>query len=392
MKQKLTHSRFLIPGIILLGIVLRSPFTILSTVLSDIASGLGVEVSSLGLLTSLPLLTFAIFSPFAASWAKRFGIERLFLGVLIVMTLGSALRTFNLPLLYVGTILVGAGIAFINVLLPSLIQANQPDRLGFLTTLYITSMGLSTAVASSVAVPITKATSWQGLVWVLTAVCALALVVWLPNVRHNHYLEQDTSTSENSGSWYKSGKVWAIMIFGGLQSLFFYTTITWLPTMATQAGVGKVNAGILASVFTLTSIPFSMIVPSLITKLSNRNRHVMLVATLLAGLVGVAMLLVNTNSFVYWLVLNLLIGSSASVLFPYMMVVFSMKASSPEKTAQLSGLAQTGGYIFAALGPVLFGSSKQLFNSWTPAVLILLALTLIMGIALYKVEKTDLIL
>ena len=44
MKQKLTHSRFLIPGIILLGIVLRSPFTTLSTVLSDIASGLGVEV------------------------------------------------------------------------------------------------------------------------------------------------------------------------------------------------------------------------------------------------------------------------------------------------------------------------------------------------------------
>ena len=253
-------------------------------------------------------------------------------------------------------------------------------------------MGLSTAVASSVAVPITKATSWQGLVWVLTAVCALALVVWLPNVRHNHYLEQDTSTNENSGSWYKSGKVWAIMIFGGLQSLFFYTTITWLPTMATQAGAGEANAGILASVFTLTSIPFSMIVPSLITKLADRNRHLMLVITVLAGFVGVAMLLVNTDSFVYWLVLNLLIGSSASVLFPYMMVAFSMKASTHEKTAQLSGLAQTGGYIFAALGPVLFGSSKQLFNSWTPAILILLVLTLIMGIALYKVEKTDVIL
>ena len=57
----------------------------------------------------------------------------------------------------------------------------------------------------------------------------------------------------------------------------FYTTITWLPTMATQAGVGEANAGILASVFTLTSIPFSMIIPSLITKLSDRNRHLMLV-------------------------------------------------------------------------------------------------------------------
>ena len=390
MKQKQSH--FLIPGILLLGIVLRAPFTTLSTVLSDIASGLGVEVSSLGLLTSLPLLTFAIFSPFAASWAKRFGIERLFLGVLIVMTLGSALRTVNLPLLYVGTFLIGAGIAFLNVLLPSLIQANEPKRIGFLSTLYLTAMGLATAVASSVAVPITKATSWQGLIWVLTAICALALVVWLPNVRHNHYLDKDTSTSESTESWYKSSKVWAIMIFGGIQSFFFYTAVTWLPTMATQAGVGEANAGILASVFTLTSIPFSMIVPSLITKLSDRNRHLMLVATVLAGVAGIAMLLGSTNSFVYWLILNLLIGSSTSVLFPYLLVIFSLKSSTPEKTAQLSGLAQTGGYIFAALGPVLFGSSKQLFNSWTPAVLILLVFTLIMGIALYKVEKTDLIL
>ena len=76
--MKQNHSRFLIPGILLLGVVLRAPFTTLSTVLSDIAASFGVEVSSLGLLTSLPLLTFAIFSPFATSWARRFGIERLF--------------------------------------------------------------------------------------------------------------------------------------------------------------------------------------------------------------------------------------------------------------------------------------------------------------------------
>ncbi|MFR3959930.1 MAG: hypothetical protein ACLTZB_01640 [Streptococcus salivarius] len=86
------------------------------------------------------------------------------------------------------------------------------------------------------------------------------------------------------------------MIFGGLQSLFFYTTITWLPTMATQAGVGEANAGILASVFTLTSIPFSMIVPSLITKLSDRNRHFDASDYRPSRIIGVAMLLVNTDT------------------------------------------------------------------------------------------------
>ena len=273
-----------------------------------------------------------------------------------------------------------------------MIQANEPKRLGFLTTLYITAMGLSTAVASSVAVPITQATSWQGLVWVLTLVCAIALVIWLPNARHNHYLKKSSSSNENKTSWYKNGKVWAIMLFCGLQSLLFYTTMTWLPTMATQAGISQANAGILASVFTLMSLPFSMTIPSLTTSLSEQSRRTMLITTVLAGFTGIAMLLLKTDNFIYWLILNILIGSFTSILFPYLMVTFSMKSSSPEKTAQLSGLAQTGGYVFAALGPILFGSSQQIFHSWTPGILILLVVALFMSMALYQVEKSDIIL
>lgn len=322
--MKKTHSTLFIPGIIMLGIVLRTPFTTLPTVLSDIAAGLGVDVSSLGLLTSLPLLTFAIFSPFAIQFAKRLGIERLFLLVLIAITIGSAIRIINLPFLYMGTILIGAGIAFLNVLLPSLIQANRPRQLGILTTLYITSMGMSTAIASSVAVPITKATSWQGLVNILTALCALALVIWIPNIRYNHHLKK-TATTESSSKWYTNKYVWAIMIFGGLQSLLFYTSMTWLPTMAVQAGLSKVESGLLASVFTLISLPFSLTIPSLTTRLSDRNRHLMLAIVVGAGILGVAMLLIPTSNFFYWLVLNALIGSSVSSLFPYLMEKATMR-------------------------------------------------------------------
>ena len=49
------RSLFFILGIILIGAVLRTPFTALPTILGDIAQGLGVEVSSLGVLTSLLL-------------------------------------------------------------------------------------------------------------------------------------------------------------------------------------------------------------------------------------------------------------------------------------------------------------------------------------------------
>ena len=67
------RSLFFVLGIVLIGTVLRSPFTALPTILGDIAQGLGVEVSSLGILTSLPLLMFALFSALQAAWHKKSG-------------------------------------------------------------------------------------------------------------------------------------------------------------------------------------------------------------------------------------------------------------------------------------------------------------------------------
>ena len=385
------QSLFFILGIVLIGTVLRSPFTALPTILGDIAQGLGVEVSSLGILTSLPLLMFALFSAFSSRLAHKIGLEHLFTYCLLLLTIGSVIRIFNLPLLYLGTLIVGASIAIFNVLLPSMIQANQPQKISLLTTLYVTAMGISTAIASYLSVPIIQASSWKGLILVLSLLCLVTLLVWLPNHRHNHYLEgqQEKKSKENI---LKSKSVWAIIVFGGLQSLLFYTSMTWLPTMAISAGLSNSDAALLASIFSLISIPFSMTIPSLTTRLSDGHRRIMLATISIAGMMGIAMLLYPANNFLYWLVVHLLIGTACSALFPYLMVCFSLKTSSPEKTAQLSGLAQTGGYILAAFGPTLFGYSFDLFQSWIPAVLALLAIDIIMTISLFMVDRADKIL
>ena len=385
------RSLFFVLGIILIGTVLRSPFTALPTILGDIAQGLGVEVSSLGILTSLPLLMFALFSAFASRLAQKIGLEHLFPYCLLLLTVGSVIRIFNLPLLYLGTLIVGASIAIFNVLLPSMIQANRPQKISLLTTLYVTAMGISTAIASYLSVPITQASSWKDLILVLSILCLVTLLVWLPNHRHNHYLEgqQEKKSKENI---LKNKSVWAIIVFGGLQSLLFYTSMTWLPTMAISAGLFNSDAALLASIFSLISIPFSMTVPSLTTRLSDDHRRIMLAIISIAGMMGIAMLLYPINNFLYWLVAHLLIGTACSALFPYLMVCFSLKTSSPEKTAQLSGLAQTGGYILAAFGPTLFGYSFDLFQSWIPAVLALLAVDIIMTVSLFMVDRADKIL
>lgn len=385
------QSLFFVPGIILIGVSLRTPFTVLPIILGNISQGLEVEVSSLGVLTSLPLLMFTLFSPFSTRLAQKIGLEHLFTYSLFFLTIGSLIRLINLPLLYLGTLMVGASVAVINVLLPSLIQANQPKKIGFLTTLYVTSMGIATALASYLAVPITQASSWKGLILLLTLLCLAIFLVWLPNHRYNHRLAPQTK-QKSQIKVMRNKQVWAIIIFSGFQSLIFYTVMTWLPTMSIHAGLSSHEAGLLTSILSLISIPFSMTIPSLTTSLSTRNRQLMLTLVSLAGVVGISMLFFPINNFIYWLAIHLLIGTATSALFPYLMVNFSLKTSAPEKTAQLSGLSQTGGYILAAFGPTLFGYSFDLFHSWVPSVAALLLIDILMTVALFTVDRADKIL
>ncbi|HHG7736577.1 TPA: CynX/NimT family MFS transporter, partial [Streptococcus pneumoniae] len=382
------QSLFFVPGIILIGVSLRTPFTVLPIILGNISQGLEVEVSSLGVLTSLPLLMFTLFSPFSTRLAQKIGLEHLFTYSLFFLTIGSLIRLINLPLLYLGTLMVGASVAVINVLLPSLIQANQPKKIGFLTTLYVTSMGIATALASYLAVPITQASSWKGLILLLTLLCLATFLVWLPNHRYNHRLAPQTK-QKSQIKVMRNKQVWAIIIFSGFQSLIFYTVMTWLPTMSIHAGLSSHEAGLLTSILSLISIPFSMTIPSLTTSLSTRNRQLMLTLVSLAGVVGISMLFFPINNFIYWLAIHLLIGTATSALFPYLMVNFSLKTSAPEKTAQLSGLSQTGGYILAAFGPTLFGYSFDLFHSWVPSVAALLLIDILMTVALFTVDRAD---
>jgi MFS transporter, CP family, cyanate transporter len=225
--MKKQPSWFVGLGIVVIGLILRIPFTTILTVLSTIAADLNVSVSSLGMVTTIPLLMFALCSSLAPSVARKVGLERLFALILLVMTLGSAIRIINLPFLYLGTLLIGGSISFLNVLLPSAVSAYFPDKIGPLTTAYTTSMGIASALMSTIAVPMVKVTSWRFLIIFLSAGILLALLVWLPNLRNQERF--DGKAKPLVSSVWSNKRAWIILLFGGAQSLLFYTGMTWLP-------------------------------------------------------------------------------------------------------------------------------------------------------------------
>lgn len=338
----------------MMGMILRVPFTSIPPILTDIAHGLHISVSSLGILTTIPLLMFAIFSPIAPRIAQKFGIARTFAGVLILLMIGSLLRIVNVPFLFIGTALMGIGIAMLNVLMPSAVMTYFPNKIGKLTAIYTTVMTCATALMSALAVPITQHSSWQMLIIVLTALLAITFAIWLPNIKREKQVQAKSSTNEREQAKHKSAwrtpKAWIMLVFSGLQSLLFYTGLTWLPTMATEAGLSQTLAGNLSGIYSLIGIPLALVLPAIVEAISIRKRQLLMGFFDALGIIGIIMLFWQRSSFTYWLIVSLLIGCAAGALFPYLMTTFSLKATTPEHSAELSGMSQSGGYLIASVG------------------------------------------
>ncbi|AEB81127.1 TPA: MFS transporter [Streptococcus suis] len=385
------QSPFIIAGIVMLGVVMRAPFTALPAILIDVAAGLRVEVSSLGILTSIPLIMFALCSSLAPRLAAKFGMEKLMALVLLVMVLGSGMRVLNLPALYIGTMLVGATIAFINVLLPSLVAANFPKKIGLYTTIYITLMGVAATVASMIAVPIVSSSSWEFFILLITGLVFMAFLIWLPNVRNNHRFASENQGNQKSSIWKNKAAI-AFLIFGGLQSVLYYTEITWLPTISQSVGFSKAEAGLMAGFFNMTAIPMSMIIPAVLSRQTKEMRRNIMLAISSVTLLGLVMMVLIPTNLILWSALHIILSFSNAALFPYMMLSFTLKTSNSQATAQLSGMVQTGGYLIAAFGPGLLGYSYPIFGNWMPLILALAIVTLAMMWTIVLIEKEDIIL
>ncbi|HEL2072696.1 TPA: MFS transporter [Streptococcus suis] len=385
------QSPFIIAGIVMLGVVMRAPFTALPAILTDVAAGLGVEVSSLGILTSIPLIMFALCSSLAPRLAAKFGMEKLMALVLLVMVLGSGMRVLNLPALYIGTMLVGATIAFINVLLPSLVAANFPKKIGLYTTIYITLMGVAATVASMIAVPIVSSSSWEFFILLITGLVFMAFLIWLPNVRNNHRFSSENQGNQKSSIWKNKAAI-AFLIFGGLQSVLYYTEITWLPTISQSVGFSKAEAGLMAGLFNMTAIPMSMIIPAVLSRQTKEMRRNIMLAISSVTLLGLVMMALIPTNLILWSALHIILSFSNGALFPYMMLSFTLKTSNSQATAQLSGMVQTGGYLIAAFGPGLLGYSYPIFGNWMPLILALAIVTLAMMWTIVLIEREDIIL
>lgn len=371
--KKATQPWFII-GIFMLAACMRAPFTSLPSIITQLASAVHQPVASLGILTTIPLICFAVLSTFIPHVSRKWGMELTLLWALIIMAIGSAFRIINYPLLLLGTVLIGIAATVLNVLTPAIITERAPEKIGTLTGMYSFSLTFFSALGAYVISPVTNTFNWQMGINVLTALVVITILIWLPNLRQRGKEPQPT-TENATGSLWTNVRAWWLLIFFGFQSFLFYTLVAWLPAITMAGGLSNTDASLVASGFQLFSLPAAFIVPAITPKI--QRRYWIVIITGILYLIGFTMLLAPHASLAYYLLTSFILGSGCAAAFGLVITLFGLKTNSPAQTGQLSGMVQAGGYVIAAFGPVVIGNLQAATN-WTTALFFAIIVIVVM--------------
>lgn len=364
-------------GIILIAINLRAAITSVGPLIGIIREDTGISSTMAGMLTTLPLLAFALLSPMAPAMAKKWGLETTLLLSMVVLTFGIGIRSISSPItLLLGTAFLGMAIAVGNVLLPSLVKRDFPRHIGLMTGTYSASMNLLAAIASGVSIPLATQAGlgWQGSLLIWASLSVLALIVWLIQRSSSDKTAEVRSTATKQQSVLRSPLAWYITLFMGLQSFTFYVNISWLPEILRSQGMDYSAAGWMLSILQFVSLPFSFIIPVLAGR--NPNQRVLVTISALSMLTGYVGLLSGMSSLnLLWV---MLVGISGGANFSLSLMFFTLRTKTAHEAAALSGMAQSLGYLLAAIGPMLIGFLHDATDGWKVPLMVLSAVVVVL--------------
>lgn len=371
------QSLLLIAGILLIATSLRVTFTGAAPLLDNIRADFGLSTAQTGMLTTLPLLAFGLFSPLAAGIARRFGMERSLLGALLLICAGIAVRSLpSAAFLFIGTAVIGCGIAMGNVLLPGLIKRDFAGHLAKMIGAYSLTMGAAAALGSALVVPIAHSgAGWHGALLALMAFPLLGLIAWLPQLRNSTPVTVTGARSlHNKGLW-RSALAWQVTLFLGINSLVYYVIIGWLPAILISHGYSEAQAGSLHGLLQLATAAPGLLIPLILHKLKDQ-RGIAIGVALMCAISAIGYWLMPQQAVLWTLIFGF--GSGATMILG--LTFIGLRAGSAHQAAALSGMAQSVGYLLAACGPPVMGKIHDASGDWHIPLIAVAAISLIMAL------------
>ena len=360
-------------GILLLSLNLRPAAVSVGPVLDELRDGLDMGPASAGLLTSLPVLAFAVFGALAPAAAARLGPHRVTFLALLAVVIGLAGRAVvdhEASFLALSLVAVG-GMAMANVLIPSLVRLHFPDRIGLLTALYTTALAVGLTAAFLLTVPVADAFGgWRYGIGIWAVLAAVAAVPWFGLLRRDEALDapvRDVSYRDIA----RTRLGWAMTLFFGLQSLMAYAVFGWFATLWRDAGFGAGTASALVGIVAAMSIPLSFVLPQAVARPGDQ-RWVLVLVMSCYPVAYIGLVVAPHRLAVLWAV----VLGAALTTFPIVLTYIGLRTRTAGATAALSGWTQSTGYLMAAIGPFGVGVLHEATDGWTAPLVVLATLSL----------------
>jgi MFS transporter, CP family, cyanate transporter len=359
-------------GIVLMAVNLRSAVTAVPPLLDRISADLGFTATVIGLLGSLPALAFAGAGLVGVRLLRRFSAEQIAVGVLLAEAAGQIARPWSggatAFLVVSGFTLVGMGVG--NVILPALVKAWFPDRIGVVTAAYVTALAVGTSMPALLAVPVATEFGWQRGLVIWGVIALLPVPAWFFLARSARVLpppplvegRRDTAADRRSRrvALHRSPISWGLALLFGMNALNLYAMFTWLPVRLIDAGASQARAGVMLALFAGIGILPSLLIPTLLGRVGRSG----LITVVCVGFFGVGyagLLLAPMTLTTFWIVLTGLGGGG----FPLVLTLIGLRSATPASAGALAGFAQGIGYVAAATGPFLVGLLHDLSKGWT---------------------------
>lgn len=363
----------MLAGILLVGFNMRPAVTSVGAVLDDIRADLEVSGLLAGLLTSLPVLSFAVLGACTPLLSRFLGSRRVLVLAMSMLVAGLAVR----PLVSSGALFVGlsavplAGIAIANVALPEVVKRHFPGSVGPITGLYTMLVALGTSAGAALTVPAGQILSggWHAGLGIWAVVALGALVPWVI-AAISAGREDRTEIPATAARAWTIGKGRALACFFALQASQAYVLFGWLPVILRDAGHTPEAAGWLVSLMAIVGAPVALLVTAPRRGDDQRGTVLVLMVCYVIGYLG--LLFAPYGGALLWVCLL----GVASGAFPLAMNMLGTKSGTPEGTASLSSFVQSSGYLAGGLAPVAAGWLSANSQSWRP-LLILMAVAVL---------------
>ncbi|GAA1776015.1 MFS transporter [Pseudarthrobacter sulfonivorans] len=374
---KVPKGWILLACIGLLALNLRGPFVAVPPVVDVIQAELGFSPVVLGLLTSIPVLCFAVAASLASLTARKFGAEfavsLTILGVLagvIVRSAGGA------ALVITGTVIIGLAITVGNIAVPLIVRRDfSPRRQGTAMGVYTAALNIGSFLTSMVTAPLAELAGWRVALAAVGILAVVAIVFWTLAVGPRAaFFPSDATVNGGEVHPAVKGSGW---ITAGLtagftgQAFSYYAVTAWLPSyLNDELDMSASAAGAGSSLFQIFAIVGGLGVPFAAKYFSTTTVAVTL------GLMWTAVpagLMLAPDLWWLWSISGgVAQGGGITLIFIAIIKLAKDQASAGRMSATVQGL----GYCFAAVAPPLVGYVHNTTGSWTPALLLVLGSTL----------------